>query len=175
MAERDQLRPRRDQPPANPSRAMEKHSGYIDGEFREIHPVAPVSATPQRASTAPDAVANAPEPGTRMKYPSGLATLAAYFRAGLKDVQDRIVDPWHGSARQHAELGTLGHVTQLEPYQERTQEPPAPELDGGVHGKAEPASPQVQQPSAADGIRARWAERSEAKMRDKSKGPEISM
>lgn len=44
-----------------------------------------------------------------MTAPSSSSLFYAMWRQGLKDVQDVVLDPWHGAAATHSELGTIGN------------------------------------------------------------------
>lgn len=44
--------------------------------------------------------------------PSTGSLLMGEFRRGLKDLQDKVLDPWNQRMATHDELGTIGNPTQ---------------------------------------------------------------
>ncbi|WP_435018397.1 hypothetical protein TA3x_000370 [Tundrisphaera sp. TA3] len=115
---------RKTQPPAHPPRAVGEHAGppnFIEGEYREIHPIVPVAASP----TQPAAERRGPTLLDRaidsLKDPKQYAVLGAEFRRGLKDLQSVVLGEIGGT---HDEPGTIANPTQIEVYQEKTMDSP---------------------------------------------------
>jgi hypothetical protein len=51
--------------------------------------------------------------------PSTQSTAFAYFRTGLKDLQDFVLNLSHDGAKGHDEVGTLGNPPSYEIYKDR--------------------------------------------------------
>ena len=66
---------------------------------------------------------------SRSTAPSTSSVLWAAWRQGLKDLQDRVLNPWHGQSTQRDEPGSIANPTQLEVYQEKHHESPSQDYD----------------------------------------------
>ncbi|WP_337177537.1 hypothetical protein [Paludisphaera sp.] len=69
---------------------------------------------------------DAPEPAERESSgpspPSTSSVLWAAWRQGLKDLQDRVLNPWHGQSNQRDEPGSIANPTQQDVNQNQHPE-----------------------------------------------------
>ena len=76
---------------------------YIEGEFTVSHSESPMA----RGSVAPSVEIHIKNP------PLGAGVLGAAWRAGLKDLQNVVLNPFPNHVAQHEELGSIANPTQL--------------------------------------------------------------